>query len=128
MKTKKREIGDRGEQIACEFLMKRGFEVLERNYLRKWGEIDIVVRKGGKLHFVEVKTVSHVTAGYRAEDNLHFWKLERLSRVIQTFLMGYRDVSYVTDREVDWQFDVITVCLSAETGACEVRYLEDIII
>lgn len=61
-KTEKRKTGDLGEDIAERFLVKRGFKILERNYLRKWGEIDIIAKKGGKLCFVEVKTVSCVTS------------------------------------------------------------------
>lgn len=57
-KTEKRKTGDLGEDIAERFLMKQGFVVVERNYLRKWGEIDIIVQKGGMIYFVEVKTVS----------------------------------------------------------------------
>jgi Holliday junction resolvase-like predicted endonuclease len=57
-KTEKRKTGDLGEDIASMFLMKQGFIVVERNYLRKWGEIDIVAKKDRTLHFVEVKTVS----------------------------------------------------------------------
>jgi putative endonuclease len=132
-RTEKRKIGDAGEEIACTFLMKRGFVIVERNYLKKWGEIDIIARKGQKLHFVEVKTVSRViypnlgsreTSWYRPEDNLHPWKLERLARVIQTYLLGYGRGS----RETDWQFDVITVYLDSRVGESKVEYLEDIIL
>jgi Holliday junction resolvase-like predicted endonuclease len=56
--TEKRKTGDLGEDIAAMFLVKQGFRITERNYLRKWGEIDIIAKKEGKLYFVEVKTVS----------------------------------------------------------------------
>ena len=134
-RTEKRKIGDIGENIACKFLMKRGFEVVEKNYSKKWGEIDIIARKGQKLHFIEVKTVTrdsleHVspeTDAYRPEDNLHPRKLQRLSRVIQTYLLGYkgnRSVSY----ETDWQFDVIVVYLNLKSLQAKVNYMEDIIL
>ena len=55
LKTAKRRLGDIGENLACVFLEKRGFEILERNYLRKWGEIDIVTKKDGVIRFIEVK-------------------------------------------------------------------------
>jgi Holliday junction resolvase-like predicted endonuclease len=61
MKTENRKIGDIGEGIAARFLMKRGFSVIECNYLKPWGEIDIIAKKKGKIYFVEVKTVSHGT-------------------------------------------------------------------
>ena len=134
-RTEKRKIGDIGENIACKFLMKRGFEVIERNYSKKWGEIDIIASKGDKLHFIEVKAVtrnnlqnvSQSTDSYRPEDNLHPWKLERLSRVIQTYLLGFKGNRSVT-HETDWQFDVITVYLDLKSMEAKVNYLEDIII
>jgi Holliday junction resolvase-like predicted endonuclease len=57
-KTKKRETGDVGEKIAGRFLRSKGFEIVGWNYLKPWGEIDIIVKKKGKMHFVEVKTIS----------------------------------------------------------------------
>ena len=48
--TEKQKVGRIGEDIACKFLMKHGFEVADRNYLRKWGEIDIIAKKRGVLH------------------------------------------------------------------------------
>ena len=149
-RTEKRKIGDKGESLACEFLVKQGFEIVEKNYLKKWGEIDIISRKGAKLYFIEVKTVSHLPylprqasswAGvsgvtknndqYRPEDNIHPWKLKRLSRVIQTYLLGYRPAytkGYGAAREVDWQFDVITVYLDPNSDKFEIERLEDVII
>jgi len=138
-RTEKRKIGDIGEEMASMFLVKHGFEIVERNYSKKWGEIDIIARKNIKLHFIEVKTVSHLpyngeTDNYRPEDNLHSWKLKRLSRVIQTYLLGYRGnrgVSHVTGRanmEVDWQFDVATVYLDLKTKEAKVNFMEDIIL
>jgi putative endonuclease len=131
-RTEKRKIGDLGENIACKFLVKRGFEIVEKNYNKKWGEIDIIARKGQKLHFVEVKSVSHLpvsyeTDNYKPEDNLHPWKLQRLSRVIQTYLLGYKGNRYVT-YETDWQFDVAVVYLDIKSMKARVNYMEDIII
>ena len=47
-----------GEKIAGRFLQSKGFEIVSWNYLKPWGEIDIIVRKKRKIHFIEVKTVS----------------------------------------------------------------------
>ncbi len=133
-RTEKRKMGDLGENMACKFLVKRGFEIVEKNYLKKWGEIDIISRKNEKLHFIEVKSVSHMLYikakndgkgyeedNYRPEDNLHPWKLKRLSRVIQTYLLGQRG-------NPDWQFDVMTVYLDLKTMQAKVNWLEDIIL
>ena len=118
-RTEKRKLGDIGENIACEFLVKRGFKIIDRNYLRKWGEIDIVAEKEGILRFIEVKSVSADT--YRPEENMHPGKLKRLSRVIQTYLLSKKI-------DKDWQLDLITVRLDMKTCLAKVEIIENIII
>lgn len=120
-RTNKRKIGDMGEDIACTFLEKHGFKIIERNYLRKWGEIDIVAKKGDIVRFIEVKTVSHVTNSYRAEDNMHPWKLKRLARTIQTYLLHKK-------LDCDWQLDLITVQMDMSTHRARVEMIENIVI
>jgi putative endonuclease len=53
-----RALGNRGEDLAVSFLKKRGYRIRERNFYTRWGEIDIVAEKGGRLHLVEVRTVT----------------------------------------------------------------------
>ena len=50
------ELGRLGEQLAAEHLARRGFEIVERNYRTRWGELDIVAFDGRTLAFCEVKT------------------------------------------------------------------------
>jgi len=52
----KRAIGTKGEQLAVKFLKKRGYKILQRNYRRRKGEVDIVCYDHGTIAFVEVKT------------------------------------------------------------------------
>jgi len=56
MTRRLKDIGDWGENQACEFLRRQGFVVVERNFHTTTGEIDIVASKGGDLFFIEVKT------------------------------------------------------------------------
>jgi len=120
--TEKQKIGEIGENISCEFLVKRGYKILDRNYRKKWGEIDIVAKKDKKIYFVEVKTVSRVT-NYLPEENVHPWKLKRLGRAIQTYLLEKN----VSD-ETEWQFDVMAVFLDFNTRKARIRVVENVII
>ena len=55
--TDNREIGRKGEDLACIFLNEKGFEIIKRNYrFQRDGEIDIVVKKDNLIVFVEVKS------------------------------------------------------------------------
>lgn len=49
-------IGKKGEDIAYEYLVKKGYIILERNYRKSYGEIDIIATKDNILVFIEVKT------------------------------------------------------------------------
>ncbi len=60
-------VGKRGEDIANEFLLARGYEVIDRNWRCSAGEIDIVARQGRSLVVVEVKTRSSLFAGHPFE-------------------------------------------------------------
>src|SRR3989344_8940644 len=126
-------VGKLGEDLAVRFLEERGFIVLERNYWKKWGELDIVSEKNDVLHFVEVKSVSqkmnsdeqksviHETSR-QPEDAVHPWKVKRLSRTIHSYLaeMGIEENS--------WQFDIIAVFIDQEKKTARVRYTENILI
>lgn len=56
MKKTIASLGSRAEDLAAAYLIKRRYDILERNYKTRWGEIDIIARDGSTLVFVEVKT------------------------------------------------------------------------
>lgn len=129
--TQKQILGKLGEDIACKYLKSKGFSIIDRNYLKKCGEIDIIAKNKDIIHFVEVKSVSREInreivsseTGYRPEDNLHPWKLERLTKTIQIYLIE----NNVSD-ETNWQFDVITVYIDEKKRISRVFMLENVIL
>jgi len=130
-KTHKQVIGQIGENAVCTYLERKGYSIVDRNYLKKWGELDVVAKKNKRLYFIEVKSISRGSSlwdvphetGYRAEDNLHPWKLERLKRVLQTYLADKN-----VPESIEWQFDVATVYVDQSKRLCKVKMLEDIIL
>ena len=137
--TEKRKTGNLGEDLACRFLMKHGFQIIDRNYLKKCGEIDIIAKNNNKIHFIEVKSVSCLSVqvvetnnnvsgetpkddSFRPEDNVHPWKLQRLYKTIELYLIE-KGVS----GETDWQIDVITVYIDKKRLISKVFLLENII-
>jgi len=122
------KTGEIGENIAAKFLMKHGFTIKDRNYTKKWGEIDIVAEKSGKVYFIEVKSVKrgeleNLKDDYRAEDNMHPWKMKRLSRTIQTYLLHKK----VPD-DTEWQVDLLVVYLDLKAKKARVKLVSDIIL
>lgn len=61
------DIGNRGETAACRYLKKNGYKIVERNYRKKCGEIDIIAKKDDMLCFVEVKTRKSINFGLPCE-------------------------------------------------------------
>ena len=120
------KIGEIGENVAVKFLMKHSFSILDRNYTKKWGEIDVVAEKEGKLYFIEVKSVTCETLSntdnYHPEDNMHPWKLKRLSRTIQTYLLS-KNLA-----EEEWQVDLLVVFLNIKNKKAKVKVVSDIIL
>ena len=127
------KIGEIGENIAVRFLVKHGFSILDRNYTKKWGEIDIIAEKQSKLYFIEVKSVSRLPAealaktgetddDYNPEDNMHPWKLKRMARTIQTYLLSKK----LDDKE--WQVDLLVVFLSLKDKNAKIKVVKDIIL
>ena len=51
-----RRLGNAGENMACEILEIKGYMIIKRNYRCRSGEIDIIVRRGNEIGFVEVKS------------------------------------------------------------------------
>ena len=123
-KQETQTTGNIGEYLAAKFLKERGFDIVETNYRKKWGEIDIVAEKNRILHFVEVKaTVSRETSGYRPEENIRLWKKQRMARAIKTYLLD-RNVSY----ETEFLVDVIALNLDFFSKKAKVRWVKDVLL
>ena len=123
-------IGRIGEDIASKYLENRGFRTVERNYRKKWGEIDVICQKDSVLHFVEVKAVSwrgavpkEGTDRHRPEDNVHKAKRRRLARAIESYLAEH----YVLG-EVDCTVDVLTVHIDMEQQKAQVEVLWNVLL
>lgn len=92
------KIGSRGEDLACEFLKKNGYRILERNYRIRGGEIDIVAKDGSALVFVEVKTRWSHDFGPPVEA-MTPWKIKALLKTARFYVqkIGWGDKEYRLD-------------------------------
>lgn len=78
-----REKGTKAEEVACHFLMQNGFDIRERNYFARFGEIDIIAYKDGVLHFIEVKSGD----GFEPIYNITPSKIAKLTQAIGFYLL-----------------------------------------
>jgi putative endonuclease len=100
--TKRRSLGHFGEIVAEGFLRRRGYEIVERNWRCRQGEVDLVAREGGDWVFVEVRTRRGRGCG-TAEESLTPAKQRRLLQLARAFLQE-RDLE-----DVSWRIDVVAV-------------------
>jgi putative endonuclease len=93
--SKTQRIGELGEDIACNYIKKRGYKVVERNYTKKQGEIDVIAQKDKTLYFIEVKAVTCkdiVTCEtiIQPYENLTINKLDKFKRIVSAYLVEKR--------------------------------------
>ncbi len=126
--TKRKEIGNIGEKIAQSFLRQKGYSILDTNYLKKWGELDIVCKKDDILHIVEVKTISRENILYaqrnsfelyRPEENMHPHKIQRIHRALQSYIA---EKNYVGE----WIIDLVAVELFIQDKKAKCTLIKDI--
>ena len=109
---KRIELGKKGEDIACKFLEKNGYQIVERNYRNRAGEIDIIARDKDTIVFVEIKTkISKDFA--QPELSVNPSKQRKIVKTALTYLIG-KGI-----KRTGCRFDVIGI-----TGEKEQRKIE----
>ncbi|MFN3568073.1 MAG: YraN family protein [Caldimicrobium sp.] len=116
MKLSFRKKGNLAEERAIKFLEKKGFEILEKNFRTPWGEIDLIVKKGKLLSFVEVKSISSEDALF-PEEKVNFTKQNKILKVAEFYLLKN---SKILSKIKEIRFDVIIINWVKD----EVKYYE----
>jgi putative endonuclease len=111
----KSELGKVGEAKALEFLVAENFEILETNWLFGHKELDIVARKGGLIHVVEVKTRA---SAYFEEpkEAVNRRKQKNMVEAADAFMVKHKLFEEV-------QFDIISIIIERSTGKVELEYI-----
>ncbi len=115
------ELGFLAENLAARYLEKRGYAILELNYRKPWGEIDIVAKKEGILVFVEVKANRKIIAGFEPELRANSSKIIKVVRTARTYLAEKR---YGPLQE--WQIDVISIGLDEPRDVAKIRHFKNV--
>ena len=117
-KTENAATGRLGETFAAEYLVRQGYEIVEKNYRKPFGEIDIVAREGGMLVFVEVKT-RHASVYGAPVEAVDARKQRQLSRIAQDYLLNGR----LSDTAA--RFDVIGVTLDTHNRPAQIELIKN---
>ena len=82
-------LGQQGEALARDFLLKNGYRILERNFRNRLGEIDVIAEEQGFICFIEIKTRHSTQCGSPFEAVSKF-KQKQIARVAMSYLRSYR--------------------------------------
>jgi putative endonuclease len=100
----KREVGKKGEELASEYLIKNGYDILGANYRKRQGEIDIIAmdKKMGEIVFVEVKSRKSISCGYPEEavDDI------KMEKIINTANLWLEEKEMI---DKPWRIDIIAI-------------------
>jgi len=122
-----KEIGNKGEDLACQYLEQLGYEIIKRNHVDRVGEIDIIAYKDYVIHFVEVKSVSRETQNnviheteYNPAEKVDRLKMRKIEKVAEKFLFenGLEEEAY--------QFDLIMVFIYDGGFRYKIEVIENI--
>ena len=111
------ELCKKGEALAGKILKKKGYKILKRNYISKYGEIDIVAYDRGIICFVEVKTRQSENYG---PPELAVTK-EKRKRIVRTAL-NYLMINNIED--TDCRFDVVSILYKEDVNKPDIELLE----
>lgn len=109
------ELGKKGEDLAVDFLLKNGYQILQRNYIFQKAEVDIIAQKKDILAVVEVKTRSTVNFG-NPQDFVKPKQIKNLVKAIDEYVV-------VNDLDLEVRFDIVAVV--KEVGGFKIEHLEN---
>lgn len=119
MTYQKQQTGAIGEEYAAEYLKKQEYRIIGHHVTSRWGELDLIAEKNGKISFIEVKTRSDLRKG-RPYEAVNYRKLKHLTRTIQYYVHANR----LERRKC--QLDVIGILLNPDQTLRELRHYENV--
>lgn len=116
------ELGFLAENIAARHLESGGYEILERNYRKPWGEIDIIARKNGVVVFVEVKANRQEFGdGFSPEVRVDWKKMRKITRTASLYLEHE-----LCDMDCEWQIDIIAVTFNPAKKTAKLKHFKNV--
>ena len=121
-----KEIGILGEKIALDYLQDRGYKILDKNFKvgflagPQTGEIDIVCKKDGVSHFVEVKS-SVRSDLFFPEDRANLIKRRKIAKAAERWLMKNK-----IKLDSSWQIDVIAIEFDNDQARQKISFFENV--
>ncbi len=120
MKSQNLATGIKGEEIAAQYLQKQGFQIIDRNWKIKFGEVDIVAVKDNTTYFIEVKT-QFEKQQTSPEDELTHTKINKLKNLARMYIMSHQNAA------PKMMLAAICIVLKENIATNEIRFIENIL-
>ncbi len=117
--TYQQYVGQQGEEIAANYLQQQGYQILDRNYHSRFGEVDLVAEKDDVVVFVEVKARTSVSFGLPEESVT----AEKLAKIYDTAILWLQEHPEQPD---DWRVDVIAIQMDKGLQPKDIQHFIDI--
>jgi len=118
MGSKNKSLGDLGEKIAAKYLTEIGYEILDKNFRYKTGEIDLIGRDFSFITFVEVKTRTSSYFGFPCEA-VTLLKQQKIYRTAEIYILQNKLFKF------DFRFDVVEVFFSEMKQNYSIKLIKD---
>ena len=119
MPERRTKLGDFGEQAAATYLLRHGYALVARKWRCAQGELDLVMREGPALVFVEVRTRQSAAYG-QAEESVGRTKQSRLAALAYTYLDAH-----ALDAGQLWRIDVVAIDLDRSGRVARLRHIRN---
>lgn len=116
MKTLSKQTRILSEGLVANELIKKGFQILKRNFASRFGEIDIIAKDGDTLVFVDVKAKKKIELG-RLEEMINASKLKRIQNMETIYMKGKAFLCRI---------DIVTVIFTPENKAASLTHYKNV--
>lgn len=115
-----RSVGDEAENLACVFIARNGYKIIQRNYQIRGGEVDIIARVGEILVFVEVKARYSHKFGL-PEESITYFKIRSLQKTALFY------ITKINWGDKPYRFDLVTIDYTDSSKNPEIKLIKNII-
>jgi putative endonuclease len=116
----RRQTGNLGEKLACNFLANNGYRIIETNYRCRDGEVDIVTQQRDVLVFVEVRTKKNLRFG-TPEESITERKKEKLRAVAEHYTQNHENLPPA------WRIDMVAIQMNYNGKVLRIEIIENAI-
>ena len=118
MHSYNKDIGSFGEALARDYLISKGYKILNMNFRNKFGEIDIICKKNNLLIFCEIKSRYSNSFGYPIE-SITCYKQKQIIKLSELYLISKKYYNF------NVRYDIIEVIFNTITSYHIINHVQD---